>query len=89
MLRNFWASGLAAMVLSACATSGGEVTDQRQLESPDSAVVEPERTDPTSEAVMYNVFAAEYLGSEGDLEGAVGLYLEAALKGLIENEPKL
>jgi len=29
---------------------------------------------------MYNVLAAEYLGSEGDLESAVGHYLEAAME---------
>lgn len=36
--------------------------------------------EPTSEEVMYRVFAAEYLGAEGDLEGAVGEYLEAAIE---------
>jgi Flp pilus assembly protein TadD len=35
---------------------------------------------PTSEEVMYRVFAAEYLGAEGDLEGAVGEYLVAAME---------
>jgi Tfp pilus assembly protein PilF len=35
--------------------------------------------EPTSEEVMYRVFAGEYLGAEGDLQGAVGEYLEAAL----------
>lgn len=34
----------------------------------------------TDEEVMYRVFAAELLGSEGDLEGAVGEYLEAAME---------
>ncbi len=36
--------------------------------------------EPTSEEIMYHVFAAEFLGSEGDLEAAVGEYLEAALE---------
>ena len=36
--------------------------------------------EPTSEEVMYRVFAAEYLGAEGDLQGAVGEYLEAAIE---------
>jgi len=36
--------------------------------------------EPTDEEVMYRVFAAEYLGSEGDLEKAVGEYLEAAMR---------
>ncbi len=35
---------------------------------------------PTDEEVMYRVFAAEYLGAEGDLDGAVEEYLEAALR---------
>ncbi|MEE8495091.1 MAG: tetratricopeptide repeat protein [Xanthomonadales bacterium] len=39
-----------------------------------------ELREPTSEEVMYHVFAAEFLGSEGDLEAAVGEYLEAALE---------
>jgi tetratricopeptide (TPR) repeat protein len=36
--------------------------------------------EPTDEEVMYRVFAAEYLGAEGDLQGAVGEYLEAAVR---------
>jgi tetratricopeptide (TPR) repeat protein len=35
---------------------------------------------PTDEEVMYRVFAGEYLGAEGDLEGAVEEYLEAAMR---------
>ena len=35
--------------------------------------------DPTDPDVMYNVFAAELLGSEGSLEEAVTAYLEAAM----------
>lgn len=35
---------------------------------------------PIDEDVMYRVFAGEVLGSEGDLEAAVGEYLEAALE---------
>jgi tetratricopeptide (TPR) repeat protein len=34
---------------------------------------------PTDDEVMYRVFAAEYLGAEGDLQSAVDEYLEAAL----------
>jgi len=36
--------------------------------------------EPMSEEVMYHVFAAEFLGSERELEAAVGEYLEAALE---------
>ena len=35
--------------------------------------------EPTDEEVMYRVFAAEFLGAEGDFESAVGDYLEAAM----------
>ena len=40
----------------------------------------PGEEELTDEEVMYRVFAAELLGSEGDLEGAVGEYLEAAME---------
>lgn len=40
----------------------------------------PEKVaDPSDNEVMYQVFAAELLGNEGDLQGAVGKYLEAAM----------
>jgi tetratricopeptide (TPR) repeat protein len=45
-----------------------------------------ELREPTSEAVMYHVFAAEFLGSEGDLQAAVGQYLEAAMES---NDPEI
>jgi tetratricopeptide (TPR) repeat protein len=35
---------------------------------------------PTDSEVMYRVFAAELLGNQGDLEGAVAEYLEAAME---------
>ncbi len=40
---------------------------------------EPVSGGPTDAEVMFNVFAGELLGSEGDLEGAVSAYLEAAM----------
>ncbi len=40
----------------------------------------------TSEEVMYRVFAAEYMGAEGDLDGAVDEYLEAAV---ISDDPEI
>jgi tetratricopeptide (TPR) repeat protein len=61
----------------------GCASPQRQSgETPADAAVPPRaetRAEPTSEEVMYRVFAGEYLGAEGDLEGAVGEYLEAAI----------
>ena len=47
---------------------------------PASEVTGPEKgAGPTDSEVMYQVFAAELLGNEGDLQGAVGKYLEAAM----------
>jgi len=82
-----------AMLLQSCASApekhygnaGAEVLAQAsetETEEPQLAVPEPE---PAPEAatdaeVMYNVFAAELLGSEGDLEGAVSAYLQAAME---------
>jgi tetratricopeptide (TPR) repeat protein len=72
-----------ALMLAACASGPSQVAepDPDDLAGTDDkqAIVEPARqaTDPE---VMYRVFAAEYLGSEGDLESAVGEYLEAAMR---------
>lgn len=85
MIR-FLVVGLAAVLLAACATapSNGGTDPEMPTGEPDSqpvAVAEAEGpSEPTDEEVMYRVFAAEVLGSEGDLEGAVGEYLEAALQ---------
>ena len=78
--------GLAALMVSACATQTLDTSDAPVGEKAGAGhqlatakeVKEP--LEPTSEEVMYHVFAAEYLGSEGDLEAAVGEYLEAALE---------
>ena len=51
-----------------------------EVQSAATANEEKESLEPTSEEVMYHVFAAEFLGSEGDMEAAVGEYLEAALE---------
>jgi len=80
MLRHFWVSGLLAFLLCACATSGGKSPDVAVQPSDDNNGSEPASREPTSEDVMYNVMAAEFLGGEGDLEGAVGLYLKAAME---------
>jgi len=66
-------SCLAAAVIVACASS-----NEPRQDTSETVEVSP-GLQPTSEDVMYRVFAAEYLGAEGDLEGAVGEYLEAAL----------
>ena len=65
-------------LICACAAS----TSQPAQETPPAAAPPAMETlgEPTSEEVMYRVFAAEYLGAEGDLQGAVGEYLEAAIE---------
>jgi tetratricopeptide (TPR) repeat protein len=86
--RSWWlaTSLLAVLMVTACTrqvldTSNvpvGETADAGQSVAPESEV--KDLREPTSEEVMYHVFAAEFLGSEGDLEAAVGEYLEAALE---------
>jgi len=78
--------GLVALMLTACTMrtldtsdeSVGENAGAGQLVAAENEV--KELREPISEEVMYHVFAAEFLGSEGDLEAAVGEYLEAALE---------
>ena len=85
-IQNIFALCLTALLLSACASgaqpsSQAAAHDTTESKAPPGVqnvpISERERTD---EEVMYRVFAAEYLGSEGDLKGAVGEYLEAALR---------
>jgi len=81
------AACLAALLAASCATSNGSrppEAGQADAAARESAA-EPPR-EPTSEEVMYRVFAAEYLGAEGDLEGAVGEYLEAAM---VSDDPEI
>jgi tetratricopeptide (TPR) repeat protein len=80
MLRQFCVSGLLAILLCACATPGGGTPGAVEQSSGENSASEPASREPTSEDVMYNVMAAEFLGGEGDLEGAVGLYLKAAME---------
>lgn len=91
---EWWAAGsgracllsvlLGAGVLGGCAgvapqseVGAAETTLQEDAEQP---------LKPTSEEVMYRVFAGEYLGAEGDLQGAVGEYLAAAMES---NDPDI
>jgi len=71
-LRNILCC-LAAGAIVACASS-----NEPRQDAGGTAETSP-ALQPTGEEVMYRVFAAEYLGAEGDLEGAVGEYLEAAM----------
>lgn len=78
-------SGLAILLVCGCAAQSqrdagvaqsAAVEDRALPEKPENNAVDLE---PTDEEVMYRVFAAEYLGAEGDFESAVGDYLEAAM----------
>lgn len=78
----------AAMVGALLGLAGCAAAPEEQPATDPGAMADPPRIDvetrvervPTDEDVMYSVFAAEVLGSEGDLGGAVGEYLEAALR---------
>lgn len=68
-------AGSASVQKNAGSSKAGDVS------LPDDRTRKPvKERPPIKEDVMYNVLAAEYLGSEGDLDRAVGLYLEAALE---------
>ncbi len=77
---------LVALMLTACTMQTldssdvpvGEHAGAGQPVATENELKEPR--EPISVEVMYHVFAAEFLGSEGDLEAAVGEYLEAALE---------
>lgn len=77
---------LAALMLGACTTQTRDTRDEPVVGKTGAAqpgaieIEAKELRKPTSEEVMYHVFAAEYLGSEGDLDAAVGEYLAAALE---------
>lgn len=72
---------LVALLVAACAASpereaGDAATHAGAAPAAPSAETPLQ---PTDDEVMYRVFAAEYLGAEGDLQSAVDEYLEAAL----------
>lgn len=94
-ISRLLACGLAAWLAAACAAAGRPV-DTTAVEAPEAdprlaaaeaPAVEPEALrEPTDEEVMYRVFAAEYLGAEGDLQSAVGEYLEASM---VSDDPEI
>jgi tetratricopeptide (TPR) repeat protein len=91
-IYSLLACWLVLLLLTACAVKtpiAGDFPEEEKAANGHLAVVGDgggERLEPTSEDVMYHVFAAEFLGSEGDLEAAVGEYLEAALES---NDPDI
>jgi len=76
----------ATLLLCACAGSTHQVSESDRPVSTATTGVQSQQIEPgvigepTDEEVMYRVFAAEYLGAEGNLEDAVGEYLEAAMR---------
>jgi tetratricopeptide (TPR) repeat protein len=82
-VHQLLAACVAVLILSACAGGAQQSPDPASsapvAASGAQAAPEPE-TVPTDSEVMYRVFAAEYLGAEGDLDAAVGEYLDAAMR---------
>ena len=86
MFRQCLGSCLMVALLCGCASSTQNARDTvatDAVEIPQTAQEQASEAiprTPTSEDVMFNVFAAEHLGAEGDLRSAVGYYLEAAME---------
>lgn len=74
------------LLLGGCTTGSRSIKDSGASGFPEDPAKTTGQSDretnlePTDDEVMYRVFAAEYLGAEGDLNGAVEEYLEAALR---------
>lgn len=87
-LAKLLACCLAAGLCAACATSADKPSAPAVAPAGETVdVLTPDAPrEPTDEDVMYRVFAAEYLGAEGDLQGAVGQYLEAAM---LSDDPEI
>jgi tetratricopeptide (TPR) repeat protein len=83
---------LAACLAAACAVAperdAGRATEPNEpaLAGEEGTLGIEARREPTNDEVMYRVFAAEYLGAEGDLPAAVGEYLEAAM---LSDDPEI
>jgi tetratricopeptide (TPR) repeat protein len=88
LLAKLLACCFAAGLCVACASSADQPA--APAAAPAAAAVDVPAAEaprePTDEEVMYRVFAAEYLGAEGDLQGAVGQYLEAAM---LSDDPEI
>ena len=85
-LQQVAALCVATLLLCACAGSPQHSSESDRPVSTETAGIQSQQIEPgvnrepTDEEVMYRVFAAEYLGAEGNLEDAVGEYLEAAMR---------
>ena len=86
MIRHLFVVTLMPLLLVACAgqtrpeTAPEVASSSGQLQAPPTESAETPGQEPTDSEVMYRVFAAELLGNEGDLQGAVAEYLEAAME---------
>jgi tetratricopeptide (TPR) repeat protein len=87
-LAKLLACGLAACLGAACTTVADKAPAATEATATDrdAAPVPATPLEPTDEEVMYRVFAAEFLGAEGDLQAAVGEYLEAAV---LSDDPEI
>jgi len=77
--RGILAAWLCIGLICACAAPPRQGEEKAATPAETDRPVSEPPGEPTSEEVMYRVFAAEYLGAEGNLQAAVGEYLEAAL----------
>ncbi len=77
--RGILVAWLCIGLICACAAPPRQGEEKAATPADTEPPVAEPSGEPTSEEVMYRVFAGEYLGAEGDLQGAVGEYLEAAL----------
>jgi len=86
MIRHLFVVTLFSLVLAACAgqsrpdAAPEKSSTSAQLPEPPPELAEAPGQEPTDSEVMYRVFAAELLGNEGNLQGAVSEYLEAAME---------
>ena len=86
MIRPGIVATLIPLLLIGCAGHTPPAAEISSQTSPAQSSVTPEAGPeqagkaPTDSDVMYRVFAAEILGNEGDLQGAVAQYLQAAME---------
>ncbi len=86
MIRHLIVVTLVPLLLAACAGRTPPASETQvstatvQSPSPPPAQAQTPGQAPTDPEVMYRVFAGEVRGNEGDLQGAVAEYLQAAME---------
>ena len=86
MIRLTFVAAFISFLATACssyaqpAETPAAKPEATEAPAPATVPVNQPGTEPTDPDVMYRVFAGEILGGEGDLAGAAGEYLEAAME---------